>query len=191
MARKKQKQTISTSEFASSAGIEVSVVTRLIRQKKIEAVKEAGKWMIPQSQLKLKVIKEISVSNKKSTAKKTKKAPAKAKKTETARKKTPAKAKKALVKAKKAAAPQKGTPEKAKKAPTAVKETLPVKAKETPPRTKKTYSVSEFSEMTYLTVNGVNKWLKEGKLNGEKDETGQWRVDAASLKLPNMKSLIR
>ncbi len=121
-----------------------------------------------------------------------------AKKKQTAGKEAPEKAKKAPVKAKKKApakakktsAPLKKAPVKTKKAPKAAKET-PSASKKTPQQTKKTYSVSEFSKMTYLTVNGVNKWLKEGKLNGEKDENGNWLVDAASLNLPNMKRLIR
>ena len=45
--------------------------------------------------------------------------------------------------------------------------------------------------MTYLTEKGVNDWLKQGKLNGEKNEKGDWLVDAASLQLPFMKKLIR
>ena len=45
--------------------------------------------------------------------------------------------------------------------------------------------------MTYLTIKGVNGWLKQGKLQGEKDEKGNWLVNAASLQLPFMKRLIR
>ncbi len=45
--------------------------------------------------------------------------------------------------------------------------------------------------MTYLTLKGVNEWLNQGKLKGEKDENGNWLVDAASLQLPFMKKLIR
>ena len=91
------------------------------------------------------------------------------KKKKTAGKKAPAKAKKTPVKAKKP-----------KEAP-----------KKTPAKTKKTFSVVEFSEMTYLTLRGVNEWLNLGKLKGEKDENGNWLVDAASLQLPFMKKLIR
>jgi len=63
--------------------------------------------------------------------------------------------------------------------------------KKTTTRSKKTFSVVEFSEITYLTIKGVNGWLKQGKLQGEKDEKGNWLVNAASLQLPFMKRLIR
>ena len=99
-----------------------------------------------------------------------------------AKKKQPA-GKKAPEKAKKA-------PVKTKKAPAKAKKTTP-EPKKTPAQTKKTFSVAEFSEMTYLTIKGVNGWLKQGKLQGEKDEKGNWLVNAASLQLPFMKRLIR
>jgi len=120
-----------------------------------------------------------------------------AKKKQTASKKAPEKAKKAPVKAKKAPAKAKKTPVSAKKAPKKQKK-APVKAKKTamepkktPAKTGKTFSVAEFSEMTYLTLKGVNEWLKQRKLKGEKDEKGNWLVDATSLQLPFMKKLIR
>ncbi|MBW2606568.1 MAG: hypothetical protein JRD05_02915 [Deltaproteobacteria bacterium] len=111
-----------------------------------------------------------------------------AKKKQTAGKKAPEKAKKAPVKAKKA--PAKKVPKEQKKAPVNAKKTTSA-PKKTPARTKKTFSVAEFSEMTYLTLKGVNEWLKQGKLQGDKDEKGNWLVDAASLELPFMKKLIR
>ena len=92
--------------------------------------------------------------------------------------------------AKKAPAPAKKVPKELKKAPAKTKKTSP-EPKKTPARSKKTFSVVEFSEMTYLTVKGVNDWLKQGKLKGEKDEKGNWLVDAASLQLPFMNKLIR
>ena len=120
-----------------------------------------------------------------------------AKKKKTAGKKAPAKAKKAPVKAikaptkaKKTQAPGKKAPKETKKAPAKAKK--PTAApKKTPAKTKKTISVVEFSEMTYLTLKGVNEWLKQGKLKGQKDAKGKWLVDAASLQLPFMKKLIR
>ena len=111
-----------------------------------------------------------------------------AKKKQTAGKKAPEKAKKAPVKAKKA--PAKKVPKEQKKAPAKTIKTA-AKPKKTPAQKKKTYSVAEFSEMTYLTLKGVNEWLKQGKLKGEKDEKGNWLLDAASLQLPFMKKLIR
>lgn len=91
---------------------------------------------------------------------------------------------------KKAPAKTKKAPVKAKKAPAKVKKPA-AEPKKTTTRSKKTFSIVEFSEMTYLTEKGVNDWLKQGKLNGEKDEKGNWLVDAASLQLPFMKKLIR
>ena len=112
-----------------------------------------------------------------------KKAPTKAKKSPVKAKKTPAKAKKTPVSVKKA-------PKEPKKAPAKAKKTT-AEPKKTTTRTKKTFSVVEFSEITYLTLKGVNEWLKQGKLQGEKDEKGNWLVDADSLQLPFMKKLIR
>ena len=53
------------------------------------------------------------------------------------------------------------------------------------------YSVAEFAEMTYLTERGVLLWLKEGRLAGDKDDSGQWRVLADNLQDPNVKRLLR
>ncbi|MBW2589982.1 MAG: hypothetical protein JRD71_04570 [Deltaproteobacteria bacterium] len=120
-----------------------------------------------------------------------------AKKKKTASKKAPTKAKKSPVKAKKAPVKAKKAPAKAKKvtkepnkAPAKAKKIAP-EPKKTPAQTKKSFSVAEFSEMTYLTLKGVNGWLKQGKLKGEKDEKGNWLVDATSLQLPFIKKLIR
>ena len=105
-------------------------------------------------------------------------------------KKKKAAGKKAPAKAKKTPIPAKKVPKEPKKAPAKTKKTT-AEPKKTTTRTKKTHSVVEFSEMTYLTLKGVNEWLKQGKLKGEKDEKGNWLVDAASLQLPFMKKLIR
>jgi len=107
-----------------------------------------------------------------------------AKTKKTAVKKTPPKAKKTPLKTKKA-------PAAAKKVPKKELKKAPAKPKKTPPQTEKTYLVSEFSEMTYLTSHGVTEWLKQGKLQGEKDNKENWLVDAANLQLPFMKKLIR
>ena len=55
----------------------------------------------------------------------------------------------------------------------------------------KDYSVGEFSQKTYLTEFGVKVWLKIGKIKGYQDEKGQWRVDADSLNMPNLRHLVR
>jgi hypothetical protein len=53
------------------------------------------------------------------------------------------------------------------------------------------FAVEEFAAMTYLTVQGVQEWLKTGRLHGRRDDSGQWRVDAASLELPDVRRLLR
>lgn len=53
------------------------------------------------------------------------------------------------------------------------------------------YSIEEFSAMTYLTEFGVKKWIKQGKLSIRRDEAGPPRIDAANLDSPNVKRLIR
>jgi hypothetical protein len=113
-----------------------------------------------------------------------------AKKKQAAGKKAPAKANKAPVKTKKTSAPVKKAQKKPKKAPAKAKKTT-AEPKKSTTRTKKTFSVVEFSEMTYLTLKGVNDWLNQGKLKGEKDKNGNWLVDTANLQLPFMKKLIR
>jgi hypothetical protein len=54
-----------------------------------------------------------------------------------------------------------------------------------------TYSVSEFSSLTYLTEYGVLEFLKKGRLQGVRDEKGQWRLGADNLRNPGMRHLIR
>lgn len=80
-------------------------------------------------------------------------------------------------------------PSKATKQPTAEpQETNPS------PKTKtgdKTYSIEEFSAMTYLTEYGVKKWLKEGRLIGCVDGSGNPMVDAQSLESANVQRLLR
>ena len=56
---------------------------------------------------------------------------------------------------------------------------------------KKTYSVEEFAEMTFLTPFGVEQWLKKGLLLGIRDPEMGLRVDAESLEIPNVKRLVR
>jgi excisionase family DNA binding protein len=54
-----------------------------------------------------------------------------------------------------------------------------------------TYSVAEFSALTYLTEIGVQRWLKSGRLVGERASDGSWAVRAESLELPHLRHLIR
>lgn len=55
----------------------------------------------------------------------------------------------------------------------------------------KAYSLAEFVKMTYLTENGVKAWLKQGRLSGRQNETGEWMIDAANLDAPYVKRLVR
>ena len=56
---------------------------------------------------------------------------------------------------------------------------------------KKAYTLSEFTAMTYLTENGVQQWLKQGRLSGRQDDQGQWLIDAANLEVADVKRLVR
>ncbi len=71
----------------------------------------------------------------------------------------------------------------------------PASAKEKPTKAKtsaaKTYSIAEFAAMTYLTEKGVRDWLKQGRLAGQQDQTGDWQLDAVNLDKPDVKRLIR
>jgi excisionase family DNA binding protein len=53
------------------------------------------------------------------------------------------------------------------------------------------YTVAEFSALTYLTETGVLRWLKSGRLKGERADDGSWTVKAESLELPQLCHLIR
>lgn len=53
------------------------------------------------------------------------------------------------------------------------------------------YTIQEFSAMTYLTEYGVRKWLKEGRLIGASDDSGQPMVSSSNLDQPHLKKLIR
>ena len=71
----------------------------------------------------------------------------------------------------------------------------PLKASQTPsgsgPSGNTSYTVAEFSAMTYLTEFGVTQWLKQGRLAGTRDDTGQWRVEAANLEKSDIQRLLR
>lgn len=59
------------------------------------------------------------------------------------------------------------------------------------PTASESYSVAEFAGMTYLTEKGVTQWLKSGKLCGEIDDKGQWRVFSANSDDESVKRLLR
>jgi predicted site-specific integrase-resolvase len=166
MAQKSDR--ISAREFSSLSRVSVSRVSRLLRQGKIKGVKESGKWMIPKSQLELKVVRELAKGRKPGS---TRVKSVKVQKDPTAGKKKAAKTKK--------------QPEQN------LAVALPATPAGSQTAAKKSYSVAEFSAMSYLTDFGVKDWLKKGRLKGSKDENGQWQVDGASLELPNIKRLLR
>jgi hypothetical protein len=55
----------------------------------------------------------------------------------------------------------------------------------------RTYTVAEFSAMTYLTETGVRQWLKCGRLIGRIGEDGEWQLEATNLALPDIRRLLR
>jgi excisionase family DNA binding protein len=54
-----------------------------------------------------------------------------------------------------------------------------------------TYPIETFVQMTYLTEKGVRQFLKTGRLTGGVDDQGRLMVDAANLKRPELRHLIR
>ena len=169
-------KSMTTSEFAKATGIPAATISKLIREGKLKAKKEGQSWMIPQSQLAAKVVRELGKPPK----------PPKAKKPSTpAAAPTPAKAAKPV---RKAPAPSPAPPVPA--APVPPPEPAIATRPENPPA-EKTYSVSEFAAMTYLTEKGVSEWLKSGKLKGVKTESGEWRVLESNLQAPSISRLVR
>ena len=55
----------------------------------------------------------------------------------------------------------------------------------------RTFSIAEFSALTYLTEYGVRDWLKRGILKGIQAEDGESRIDATNLEAPHLKHLVR
>jgi phage antirepressor YoqD-like protein len=55
----------------------------------------------------------------------------------------------------------------------------------------KTYTIAEFAAMTYLTEKGVAEWLRTGRIKGIQKETGEWRVLASNLRVPDISRLVR
>lgn len=88
-----------------------------------------------------------------------------------------------------ATSPQKDISE---KVPAAPQNKRDVAARSTTPKAgAKSYSIREFSDLTYLTEYGVEKWLKEGRLTPAADGAGRLRVDASNLDHPAVKRLVR
>jgi len=169
-------KSMTTREFAKATGIPAATISKLIREGKLKAKKEGLSWMIPQSQLAAKIVGELGKPPK----------PPKAKKPSTpAAAPRPAKAAKPV---RRAPAPSPAPP--VPTTPVPPPEPAIATRPENPPA-EKTYSVSEFAAMTYLTEKGVSEWLKSGKLKGVKTEGGEWRVLASNLQVPSISRLVR
>jgi excisionase family DNA binding protein len=157
-------KSMTTREFAEATGIPTAIISKLIREGKLKARKEGKSWMIPQSQLEAKVVRELGKPPKPTNAKKPS---------------TPAAA-----------------PPPAKAATPVPKTPVPVPepaagAGPKEPSAEKTYSVSEFAAMTYLTEKGVGEWLRIGRLQGIRQENGELRVSVSNLQLPDISRLLR
>jgi excisionase family DNA binding protein len=67
--------------------------------------------------------------------------------------------------------------------------------KKAPAKSKKTdgksYTIAEFANLTYLTEFGVKEWLNKGRLTGQQAPDGEWKIEAANLKVPALKHLVR
>ena len=124
--------------------------------------------------------KKSSKKTKTKSAAKSKKVTAKPKKPKASAKKAAAPKKKAKAPAKKTAAPKKKAKAHAKKA------AAPKTARAT-----KSFSITEFADMTYLTEYGVKEWLQKGLLKGSQDAGGNWQIEAANLEDPNIKRFVR
>lgn len=53
------KTLISTKAFAERTGIPVTVITRLLREGRIDGTKRSGKWAIPANQTDLPLVREL------------------------------------------------------------------------------------------------------------------------------------
>jgi hypothetical protein len=127
----------------------------------------------------------------KSQPKKGKAAPKKKPSKSAPKKATAAKKAAAPKKAKPAAAKKSAPPKKAKAAAAAKKAAAPKKAKPAKAPAGKAIPLADFVGMTYLTENGAKEWLRQGRLTGSQDDTGQWLVDASNLEIPDIKRLVR
>jgi excisionase family DNA binding protein len=173
-------KSMTTSEFAKATGIPAATISKLIREGKLKAKKQGNSWMIPESQLQAKVVRELGKPPKAPKAKKPS-MPAAAPKPAKAAK--PVRKPDAFFLAPRVAA-----------APIPAPEPLPepaVDSRPGEPTAEKTYSVSEFAAMTFLTEKGVSEWLRIGKLQGIRRENGELHVSASNLQVPGISRLVR
>jgi excisionase family DNA binding protein len=182
-------KSMTTSEFAKATGIPAATISKLIREGKLKARKEGQSWMIPQSQLAAKVVRELGKPPKPPKSKKPSTPTKTPKRSTPAAAPTPAKAAKP-VRRPPAPSPASKVPAAPVPPPEPVLEPAVATRPENPP-VEKTYSVSEFAAMTYLTEKGVNEWLRIGKLKGVKAESGEERVLASNLQVASISRLVR
>jgi excisionase family DNA binding protein len=161
-----QSSSLSTREFSELTGIAVSTVNRLLREGKIKGVKTAGKWKIDKTEMTAKAIQAILKPSGKRAA--------------------PDKIDRMAKKRVKAQGA--GVPKGDFSAAVDKKATSGTSADGDKD---KTYSVTEFSNLTFLTEYGVLEFLKKGLLQGIRDEKGQWRLGAENLRNPGMRHLLR
>lgn len=159
-----QSSSLSTREFSELTGVAVSTVNRLLRKGKIKGVKTAGKWKIDKTEMTAKAIQAIVKQSGKRVA--------------------PDKIDRMAKKKDKAqgagvpAGDYSASGDRISTSGTSADGTL-------------TYSVIEFSKLTYLTEYGVLEFLKKGLLQGVRDKNGQWRLGADNLKNPGIRHLLR
>lgn len=155
---------LSTREFSELTGIAIATVSRLLRDGKIKGVKTAGKWQIARREIKAAAIQAILKPSRKGAA--------------------PAKIDRAAAqkgKAQNETAPKGGFSAAA----------VTTASTGTPADNTRTYSMTEFCGLTYLTEYGVLEFLKKGRLQGVRDEKGHWRLSADNLQNPGLRHLIR
>jgi hypothetical protein len=178
-----QTTSMTTSEFARAAGIPVASISKLIREGKLKAKKKGGKWMLPQGQLDAAAVRAL----KKPAPGAKRNAPA----NKAVRPSTAPKAKTAPPPVASAGAPP-PSPE-----PEPVRAVVPPEpAPAAPPQPKvrsaeKTFTISEFAAMTYLTEKGVGEWLKSGRLKGVQTESGEWQVLESNIQSADISRLLR
>jgi excisionase family DNA binding protein len=159
-----QSSSLSTREFSELTGVAVSTVNRLLRKGKIKGVKTAGKWKIDKTEMTAKAIQAIVKRSDKRAA------PDKIDRMAKIKDKVQG-----------AGVPAGDFSDFADKKATAG----------TPADEAQTYSVIEFSQLTYLTEYGVLEFLKKGLLQGVRNKNGQWRLGADNLQNPGIRHLLR
>ena len=159
-----QSSSLSTREFSELTGVAVSIVNRLLRKGKIKGVKTAGKWKIDKTEMTAKAIQAIVKRSGKRAA------PDKIDRMAKIKDKVQG-----------AGVPAGDYSDFADKKATAG----------TPADEAQTYSVIEFSQLTYLTEYGVLEFLKKGLLQGVRNKNGQWRLGADNLQNPGIRHLLR